>query len=147
MLLVLLNRSVLGYNFTDQVFEGNSEGLIAAFGDFNSDKLTDTFVISQNKKSFSILLSHSKPPYLRNTTLNCTFSSETIISLVPGDFDGDAAMDVVVLVKSANDDLYLNVYIAWGNLSALECPTPPLFKMFWSLIREGQGGLVHFLRV
>lgn len=130
MLLVLLNRSVLGYNFTDQVFEGNSEGLIAAFGDFNSDKLTDTFVISQNKKSFSILLSHSKPPYLRNTTLNCTFSSETIISLVPGDFDGDAAMDVVVLVKSANDDLYLNVYIAWGNLSALECPTTPLFKMF-----------------
>jgi len=130
LLLVLLNRSVLGYNFTDQVFEGNSEGLIAAFGDFNSDKLTDTFVISQNKKSFSILLSHSKPPYLRNTTLNCTFNEEKIVSLVPGDFDGDAAMDVVVLVESAAKiKSHLDVYIAWGNLSALECPTTPLFEM------------------
>jgi len=131
LLLVLLNRSVLGYNFTDQVFEGNSEGLIAAFGDFNSDKLTDTFIISQNKKSFGILLSHSKPPYLRNTTLNCTFNDEIIVSLVPGDFDGDAAMDVVVLVQAAgNAPFILDVYVAWGNLSALECPTTPLFKMF-----------------
>nr|CAG4642400.1 EOG090X03KG [Evadne anonyx] len=127
--IVLLGSSAQGYNFTDQVFEGNSEGLIAAFGDFNSDKLTDTFIISQDRKSFSILLSHSKPPYLRNTTLNCTFNQEKIASLVPGDFDGDAAMDVVVIVES-NSPIYLDVHIAWGNLSALECPTAPLFKMF-----------------
>jgi len=130
IVLSLLNGSATGTNFTTQVFEGDRRsGLIAAFGDFNSDKLTDTFVISEDRKSFGILLSHEKPPYLRNTNLNCTFGSRVITSLVPGDFDGDAAMDVAVMTGSAGSD-YFDVHIVWGNLSALECRTDPLFKMF-----------------
>ena len=93
-LLCLLTRPSLCVDFTDQVFEGKPNGLLAAFGDFNSDKLTDAFVISDDQQSFSVLLAKAEPPYLsKNSKLVCHMTSQTIVSLVPGDFDGDAAMD------------------------------------------------------
>lgn len=54
---------------------------------------------SDNNKAVEILLAHEEEPILRpanNNKLKCTFSNSQITSVVPGDFDGDALMDVMV---------------------------------------------------
>ncbi|KAL1457072.1 hypothetical protein WDU94_001745, partial [Cyamophila willieti] len=43
-------------NMTDQVFGDVTDGLPAAFGDFNSDELTDMFVLRDNGHTLQILL-------------------------------------------------------------------------------------------
>lgn len=107
-------------DITDKVFEGDRSGLLAAFGDLNADKLTDVFVIAPDQKSFSVLLAHPEPPYLRNHNLNCSVGDLRIAGLVPGDFDGDAAMDVLVLVQKTKDQF--DGHIAWGSLTKINCP-------------------------
>lgn len=55
LLLVALSAIVSASNITDIVFGNIKEGIVAAFGDFNSDELTDIFVIRDNKKTLQIL--------------------------------------------------------------------------------------------
>lgn len=120
---------VMGLDYTDQVFDGKSLGLLAAFGDFNSDKLTDVFVIDNHQHSFGVLLAYTEPPFLRREHFDCNLGDETIVGLVPGDFDGDGAMDVLALSQpkpsfwsSTSAKETFNVYVAWGELTKLECP-------------------------
>ncbi len=106
--------------------------LLFAFGDFNADKLTDVFVVDKDTESFKILLAYEKPPYLRSTPLSCSFERRTIVGLVPGDFDGDTAMDLLVLTKYFEKSDDYDVYVAWGSLTGLECPynlTQPLLQV------------------
>lgn len=129
ILFCFLIGSSLGLDFTDQVFDGKPLGLLAAFGDFNSDKLTDVFVIDNHQHSFGVLLAYTEPPFLRREHFDCNLGDEMIQGLVPGDFDGDGAMDVLVMSQlkagfwsSASSREIFNIYIAWGELTKLECP-------------------------
>lgn len=114
-------------DITDIVFERTNDTLIAAYGDFNSDELTDIFVIINNSKSFDILLGSDVEPLLRHSPRNkCDFKNFEIKSIVPGDFDGDAYMDVLLITKpigtAKNDDeKLLNVYINWGGSDYVNC--------------------------
>lgn len=56
------------------------------------------FFFSDNNKVVEILLAHEEEPILRSAEnkLQCFFSNSQITSVVPGDFDGDALMDVMV---------------------------------------------------
>lgn len=56
------------------------------------------FVLLENNKAVEILLAHEEEPLLRpaKDRLKCIFSNSQITSVVPGDFDGDALMDVMV---------------------------------------------------
>lgn len=117
-----------GDDMTKEVFDHfESQYLPAAFGDFNGDKLTDMFII---QKSFNgnnwvkVLLSHGISPFLRESGLECKMNKE-ISAVMPSDFDGDGAMDV--LIASRQKDLY-ECYILWGNLGGLECPNNPVLK-------------------
>lgn len=42
-------------DITNQVFGSVKEGIVAAFGDFNSDELTDVFLISDNMQVLRLL--------------------------------------------------------------------------------------------
>ncbi|CAH0555340.1 unnamed protein product [Brassicogethes aeneus] len=113
-------------DITSLVFGSNTDGMPAAFGDFNSDELTDVFVLLDNGKSVEILLGHEEEPLLRSSTekLKCTFTNSIISSVVPGDFDGDAFMDVLVTtVKRRGDGKTppTNVFILWGGGNHLNC--------------------------
>lgn len=127
-LCLALSSPATCLDITDRVFEAGAEGLLAAFGDFNSDKLTDVFVVSPDRQRFGALLAHPEPPFLRNRGLNCSVGGLEIAGLVPGDFDGDAAMDVLVLVKK-RDGQY-DGHVAWGSLTKLACPnmTEPIVQ-------------------
>lgn len=109
-------------NFTWTVFGSNANnGIPAAFGDFNSDELTDVFVLKDNFRTIQIMLGAETEPLLRPGP-KCEFQNFFITSVVPGDFDGDAVMDVLFTVRLPNgesDDL--GVYINYGSSDSMNC--------------------------
>ncbi|CAK1582021.1 unnamed protein product [Parnassius mnemosyne] len=107
-------------DMTTSSFGKHNDGFVAAFGDFNSDELTDAFVI--NGSSVNVLLAHDKEPFLRPSTFVCTYRNFVITSIVPGDFDGDAYMDILFTTQIENSTSNLHeVRILWGGSPALNC--------------------------
>jgi len=82
------------------VFGHHTQGQPAAFGDFDSDELTDMFVLKDQGRSIEIMFGSSVEPFLKpGTQTKCKFNKHQITSVVPGDFNGDAFMDLLVTVK------------------------------------------------
>lgn len=88
-------------------------------GDFNSDELTDVFVLRDNFKTIEILLGSDVDHLLHESQLKCHYPKHRITSVVPGDFDGDAFMDVMFTVKL--EDEKVGVFISWGGSDNLNC--------------------------
>lgn len=139
--VTLLSISARCSDITHLAFGGFTDGMPAAFGDFNSDELTDVFVLLDGGKTIEILLAHEEEPLLRPAKpvrLRCTFSSSLITSVVPGDFDGDALMDVMVTTihkrteaDNEHERSLTFVYIIWGGANFMNCSDEekPLIKM------------------
>lgn len=137
-LLYLFISNISTSDITKNVFGKLTDGMPAAFGDFNSDELTDLFVLRDEGKSIEILLAYEEEPLIRraSTPLKCTFKNH-ITSVVPGDFDGDALMDVLVtsVKKRTGNDLesrsHTYVHILWGGATYLNCTNEdnPVIKM------------------
>uniref|UniRef100_A0A8C9V3V3 Integrin alpha FG-GAP repeat containing 1 n=1 Tax=Scleropages formosus TaxID=113540 RepID=A0A8C9V3V3_SCLFO len=102
---------------TADLFGSEFHGTVAAFGDFNSDKQTDIFIIREQSE-LVIFLADLAAPYfkLRVRLPKELFDDEVIDGVVPGDFDGDSQMDVLLTThpKSKNtEQSYVTIY--WGN--------------------------------
>lgn len=126
-ILILINFGNCS-DITHLAFGDYTGGLPAAFGDFNSDELTDVFVLSNGNHKLEILLAYEEEPLLRpsrpDPDLSCSFANHTITSVVPGDFDGDALMDVLVTTKhdrNHHEKEFTYVYIIWGGATYLNC--------------------------
>lgn len=101
-------------------------GLIAAFGDFDSDRFTDVFVISDQGKALRLLKSREKRPELGVwPNFVCIFdeTDEIITGVQPADFNGDASMDVLVISKKLSHLMKnkFNVRVSFGNRIKLDC--------------------------
>ncbi|CAG9864989.1 unnamed protein product [Phyllotreta striolata] len=138
--LLLAVFSVECSDITKLALAGVTEDLPAAFGDFNSDELTDVFVLNDDGYSVEILLANEEEPLLRKSpNLKCSYRKHehTITSVVPGDFDGDALMDVLVTAvykptgerNYSIDSRITYVYVNWGGARYLNCTYEPLVKM------------------
>lgn len=120
-------------DITKLVFGSVRDVRPAAFGDFNSDELTDVFVtrggLAQHK-TVEVLLAADEEPFLRGSDLKCNFS-RPVTSVVPGDFDGDAFMDVLVVTADSLGSSDTYVHIVWGGVSPLNCSaaSEPLLHM------------------
>lgn len=108
---------VICNDITNAVFSKEVNRMPAAFGDFNSDELTDMFVLSEDGKSVQIMFAFPEEPLFRlKPGFDCSFFGETITSVVPGDFDGDVFMDILITTLSKTDtSAFTNVYILWGE--------------------------------
>lgn len=110
-------------DMTESSFGKFKEGVIASFGDFNSDELTDAFVII-NSSSIVVYLAHDKEPFLRPSSYACNFTNIEITSIVPGDYDGDAYMDILLTTQNAklqNKDSLHEIRVIWGGMPSLNC--------------------------
>lgn len=139
-LTITILNAVKCSDITNLVFGTLTDGMPAAFGDFNSDELTDVFVLRDQGKTVEILLAAEEEPLLREarpSRLRCTFDNSLITSVVPGDFDGDALMDILVTTidkrvdTDGNRASSTNVHIIWGGATTLNCSNEenPLIKM------------------
>lgn len=128
-----ISTIVQGSDITANVFGGSSEGIIGAFGDFNSDELTDVFILKNDGKTLEILLGADVEPLLRHApNLKCEFQHLEITSVVPGDFDGDAFMDLLITTKIGGSE-NLGIYINWGGSEYLNCTNEnekPIIEVF-----------------
>lgn len=131
---VLLNIAICS-DITQLAFGDNIDGLPAAFGDFNSDELTDVFVLRENYHKVEILLGYEEEPLLRPSRpdpLSCSFDHHFITSVVPGDFDGDALMDVLITATTNHemDEHHREyVFIIWGGATFLNCTNTSIIEM------------------
>ncbi|XP_070154797.1 T-cell immunomodulatory protein-like isoform X1 [Polyergus mexicanus] len=131
--LVVLITAARCSNITPAVFGNVLDGMPAAFGDFNSDELTDVFMLRRkpnNIQTVEIFLAADQEPLLRPAPhLNCSFK-DNVTSVVPGDFDGDVFMDILVTTFNFSEKL-THVHILWGGNGQLNCSnvSSPLIKM------------------
>lgn len=120
-------------DMTYSSFGHQTDILPAAFGDFNSDELTDLFVIEKNYRNVTILLASSKEPFFQNSGLYCELPRDyEVTSVIPGDFDGDAMMDFLVTALKLTDNgagSVTYVFINWGNLNRVNCSEEFQIKM------------------
>uniref|UniRef100_A0A8C7IUS4 Integrin alpha FG-GAP repeat containing 1 n=1 Tax=Oncorhynchus kisutch TaxID=8019 RepID=A0A8C7IUS4_ONCKI len=108
---------------TTDLFGSENHGTVAAFGDFNSDKQTDIFIIREQSE-LVIFLADLKAPYFKPKLALCkhlsSLSNCIITGVVPGDYDGDSQMDVLLTVQlktKATSDTMAVVF--WGNNQTL----------------------------
>ncbi|XP_064414581.1 T-cell immunomodulatory protein isoform X3 [Latimeria chalumnae] len=104
-------------NVTAELFGSEAFGTVAAFGDFNSDKQTDLFVI--RGKELVIFLADKKAPYFKPQIKISLKGQVVISSVVPGDYDGDSQMDVLLTTFQANSD-ETSVNIFWNQNQTLD---------------------------
>ncbi|XP_010776074.1 T-cell immunomodulatory protein [Notothenia coriiceps] len=106
---------------TADLFAAENYGTVAAFGDFYADKQTDMFII-RAQTEVVIFQADSKIPYFKPKIhiKKDIFPRDTIItSVVPGDYDGDSQMDVL-LTTQILDSKQTTVFIFWGNNQTLD---------------------------
>jgi len=118
--LVALVSTTTCSDITSAVFGNMLGGMPAAFGDFNSDELTDVFMLCNDSFTLEIFLAADQEPLLQPApNLNCSFKNH-VTSVVPGDFDGDVFMDVLVTTHDFGQKLTL-AHILWGGSGHLDC--------------------------
>ncbi|XP_034152316.1 T-cell immunomodulatory protein [Esox lucius] len=110
-------------NVTADLFGSENYGTVAAFGDFNSDKQTDIFIIREQCE-LVIFLADLKAPYFKpkvHITKDELPKDFIITGVVPGDYDGDSQMDVLLTTqlktKTTSDT---RVFVFWGNNQTLD---------------------------
>ncbi|XP_011861726.1 PREDICTED: T-cell immunomodulatory protein [Vollenhovia emeryi] len=127
--LVALVSAATCSDITPAVFGNVLNGMPAAFGDFNSDELTDVFMLRESQ-TVEIFLAAEQEPLLRpKPDLSCPFKDH-VTSVVPGDFDGDVFMDILVTTFNREQKLTY-VHILWGGNGHLNCSDEwnPLIEM------------------
>uniref|UniRef100_U5EUY6 Putative conserved plasma membrane protein n=1 Tax=Corethrella appendiculata TaxID=1370023 RepID=U5EUY6_9DIPT len=128
--IILVIKFIDSSDITDIVFGSvNNDAIPAAYGDFNSDELTDVFVLRNNSKTIQILFGNDDKPLLQAGP-KCEFKNFRITSIVPGDFNGDAFMDLLFTVEA--EENILHVYINFGGSDYINCTeenSQPLIKM------------------
>ncbi|XP_041376450.1 T-cell immunomodulatory protein-like [Gigantopelta aegis] len=107
-------------DITRHVFGSDKNGIIAAFGDFNGDRVTDIFSLTDEGNSLLLLLGHldmTDGHFTQYTLLDKKhFPDSVITGVIPSDFDGDSQMDILVTCKSkGKKSTPVTVHIFWGN--------------------------------
>jgi len=76
-----------------------TNGLIAAFGDFNGDQLLDLLHLSADQRTVSVWeWDRTKYSWVERQQARITTSSDfTIVNVVPGDFDYDGKLDLLLM--------------------------------------------------
>ncbi|KAJ8675333.1 hypothetical protein QAD02_011119 [Eretmocerus hayati] len=119
-------------NITISVFGPQVRNIPMAFGDFNSDELTDVFVRTGNDRTVQIMLANLEEPILQKSDKHkCDFKNQ-VTSIVPGDFDGDVFMDILVTTIVIDvPKPYTEVFILWGGDTSLNCTnaSTPILKI------------------
>ncbi|XP_027794958.1 T-cell immunomodulatory protein isoform X2 [Marmota flaviventris] len=109
------------HNVTAELFGAEAWGTLAAFGDLNSDKQTDLFVLRE-KNDLIVFLADQNAPYFKpKVKISFKNHSALITSVVPGDYDGDSQMDVLLTYfpqNHANNEL--GAVIFWGQNQTLD---------------------------
>ncbi|XP_040353869.1 T-cell immunomodulatory protein isoform X3 [Herpailurus yagouaroundi] len=109
------------HNVTAELFGAEAWGTLAAFGDLNSDKQTDLFVLRERNDLIVFLADQNAPYFKPKVKVSLKNHSALITSVVPGDYDGDSQMDVLLTYLPKNHaSSELGAVIFWGQNQTLD---------------------------
>ncbi|XP_072278564.1 T-cell immunomodulatory protein [Pyxicephalus adspersus] len=107
-------------NVTGEVLGPEAWGKVAAFGDFNADKQTDLFIIRGGNELRIFLADLKSTPYFSpKVKLALENQGVVITSVVPGDYNGDSQMDVLLTTIPKGQESPLSIVIYWGQNQTL----------------------------
>ncbi|KAI9355106.1 hypothetical protein DFJ73DRAFT_826194 [Zopfochytrium polystomum] len=120
------------------------DGVVAAFGDFNGDKLMDVFVLDSRAHTVSVHIWNRKAysfERLPNATLSLDLnrpSKYIIDNVIPADFNLDGRLDVLLVGEDSKrwypEELELAVYLGNGkdgfNTTAVPLPSSSTAQPF-----------------
>ncbi|XP_029780824.1 T-cell immunomodulatory protein isoform X2 [Suricata suricatta] len=109
------------HNVTAELFGAEAWGTLAAFGDLNSDKQTDLFVLRERNDLIVFLADQNAPYFKPKVKVSLKNHSALVTSVVPGDYDGDSQMDVLLTYLPKNHaSSELGAVIFWGQNQTLD---------------------------
>jgi integrin alpha FG-GAP repeat containing protein 1 len=74
-------------DFTYDTFRTINDGIVSAYGDVNSDELTDVFILRDNFKTLEVLIASQETPLLNeHINFKCHYTDLEISSVVPGEY-------------------------------------------------------------
>ncbi|XP_054627170.1 T-cell immunomodulatory protein isoform X2 [Dunckerocampus dactyliophorus] len=120
VLFVAKYKTLALQDVTADLFGAENNGTVAAFGDFNADKQTDIFIIREQSE-LVIFLADAKAPYFKpkvHISKGILPSDANLTSVVPGDYDGDSQMDV--LLTAQINLMASSVFVFWGDNQTLD---------------------------
>jgi len=100
----------------------NITGYIGYFGDFNSDRYTDVFVINQNQK---VVYTYLWNPNIWNfemaayATVDVTPFNITLAGIIAADFNNDGKLDLLVEGRPNNNSQMMRLILFLGNYTHL----------------------------
>lgn len=136
-----LFNNVFGQKLFGKSFSFDVNGVVAAFGDFDFDRVTDVVMITESGRSLQLLKGHENEPYLRLwPNIYCSFgntSNETIVGVIAADFTGidgntdRVYMDLLVVSHSYSDltssptrqSKDFKLWLFRGNQTDFDCNT------------------------
>ncbi|KAJ3284520.1 hypothetical protein HDU79_008066 [Rhizoclosmatium sp. JEL0117] len=96
---------------------------LTAFGDLNSDKNTDLFVLSDKAQLSSLLFDPKTKDF--TTAIPFIHGLSSVSNVVPGDFDKDGKLDVLVMGQTSDNSHDLGMAIVWGGAKDQKLVLPP----------------------
>ncbi|KAJ3055509.1 hypothetical protein HK097_010284 [Rhizophlyctis rosea] len=103
---------------------GDQDGFVAAFGDFNGDKLTDLFILDYHQHSVSVhTWDHDNYHFQPLPSASLHFdpskpTQHTITNVVPGDYNYDGKLDVLLMARQgSSDETHMRIYYGNGHNS------------------------------
>jgi integrin alpha FG-GAP repeat containing protein 1 len=127
MSLQLLILSLLGsahVSVSYSLFSSDTEGFLAALGDFNNDKYVDIVVVNNvadARASLSVLYfvgGNHQPSVTRGSHNLVLEGNPAILAVIPGDFNGDSTLDILVLYADSADSTSVNFGVFWHDASS-----------------------------
>ncbi|XP_057569026.1 T-cell immunomodulatory protein isoform X2 [Hippopotamus amphibius kiboko] len=134
------------HNVTAELFGAEAWGTLAAFGDLNSDKQTDLFVLRERNDLIVFLADQTAPYFKPKVNISLNNYSTLITSVVPGDYDGDSQMDVLLTYLPQNlASGELGAVIFWGQNQTLDSSNMTILNRTFQdepLIMDFNGDLI-----
>ena len=97
------------------------EGVVAGYGDFDSDRSTDVFLISKQWTVLNVMMwDATKQVFKKPKKLMEVDPGITIVSISLADFDGDGYMDVLSSCRESGKTDSVAVEIHYGNMQSLK---------------------------
>ncbi|KAL6029909.1 hypothetical protein STEG23_030840, partial [Scotinomys teguina] len=134
------------HNVTAELFGAEAWGTLAAFGDLNSDKQTDLFVLRERNDLIVFLADQSAPYFKPKVKVSLKSHSTLVTSVVPGDYDGDSQMDVLLTyIPQNHTNNELGAVIFWGQNQTLNSKNMTILSRTFQdqpLIMDFNGDLI-----
>lgn len=112
LLIIGLDNQVTNAAIVNQKAFGSIQCVPYAYADFNADKLVDIYCVSKPGHFIEIWIAQeSMDPLFLQYKKTSLKNNSTIVNIVPGDFNGDSIIDMLVVYKAKDNKFEMSLFL------------------------------------